>query len=82
MRWVSQNWYIGWGIACAVATVFAYFYFRRKPDAKGASVFFFLFPRADPTGRTPTSLTPRAIVLWLIGLLIVVITTIFIPMVT
>jgi len=81
MKWLFQNWYIAWGLICVVVVIVAYVHFRQKPEAPGARFFFFLFPPADPIRRRPTGLTPRAIVLWLIGFFIVVIATIFMPIV-
>jgi hypothetical protein len=82
MKWLFQNWYIAWGLICVVAVIVAYVPFRQKPGAPGARFFFFLFPPADPIRRRPSGLTPRAIVLWLIGFFIVVIATIFMPIVS
>ena len=83
MKWPFQNWYIAWGLMCVVVVVVivAYVHFRQKPEAPEARYFFFLFLPADPIRRRPTGLTPRAIVLWLIGFFIAVIATIFMPMV-
>ena len=82
MKWLFQNWYIAWGLICVVVVIVAYVHFRHKPEAPGARFFFFLFPPADPIRRRPSGLTPHAIVLWLIGFFIVVIATIFMPMVS
>ena len=83
MKWPFQNWYIAWGLICVVVVVVivAYVHFRQKPEEPEARYFFFLFLPADPIRRRPTGLTPRAIVLWLIGFFIAVIATIFMPMV-
>ena len=82
MKWLFQNWYIAWGLICVAVVIVAYVHFRHKPEAPGARFFFFLFPPADPIRRRPSGLTPHAIVLWLIGFFIVVIATIFMPMVS
>jgi hypothetical protein len=79
MEWISQNWYIIWGLACLVFFISAAVYFRRNPDATGAQTFFWMVPFSDPTGRTPTGLTPRAVVLWLVGLIICILAAIFVP---
>lgn len=79
MKWLSLNWYIVSGLLGLFFTAVAYIHFRRNPEATGASVFFFLFPRADPTGRTPTGLTQRAVVLWFFGVLILLLARLFLP---
>ena len=79
MEWISQNWYIAWGLFCLALFIVAAVYFRRNPDATGAKTFFWMVPFADPTGRTPTGLTPRAVVLWLVGLIICILAALFVP---
>ena len=79
MNWIIQNWYVIWGLFCLGIAIACWIHFRRNPAATGARVFFFLFPGADPTGRTPTGLTPRAIVLWFVGVLIVLLASLFVP---
>lgn len=68
-------------VVVVVIVIVAYVHFRQKPEAPEARYFFFLFLPADPIRRRPFGLTPRAIVLWLIGFFIAVIATIFMPMV-
>ena len=79
MSWLAQNWYIAWGLLCLIFAVASYIHFRRNPEAKGAHVFFFLFPRADPTGRTPGGLTQRAVILWIVGVLILLVLRLIVP---
>ncbi len=79
MKWLGQNWYIVSGLLGLIFTVAAYIYFRRNPEAPGASVFFFLFPSTDPTGQTPSGLTQRAIILWIVGVLILLFARLFLP---
>jgi hypothetical protein len=54
-------------------------YFWRNPDAKGARIYFWLVPFSDPTCRTATGLTRRAVILWFIGLAIVLLAILFVP---
>ena len=79
MDWVAQNWHIPWGVFCLAVFIGAGIYYRRNPDASGARVYFRLVPFSDPTGRTPTGLTPRAVIIWLIGLAIVLLAILFVP---
>jgi hypothetical protein len=79
MKWLSQNWYIFSGLLGLALIVAAYLYFRRNPEARGASAFFFLFPRADPTGQTPGGLTHRAVILWIVSVLILLIARLIVP---
>ena len=79
MSWIAQNWHLVWGLACLAAFIVLMIYSRRNPEAVGARAFFRLVPFADPTGRAPRGLTHRAVVLWLIGLLILLLAIIFVP---
>jgi hypothetical protein len=79
MDWVAQNWHIPWGLFCLAVFIGAGIYFWRNSDAKGARIYFWLVPFSDPTGRTPTGLTRRAVILWFIGLAIVLLAILFVP---
>lgn len=79
MDWFAEEGYAVWGLFWLAAFFAALIYLRRNPDSVGARIFFTLVPFTDPTDRTPTSLTPRAIVLWLIGMLIVLLAVLFVP---
>lgn len=78
MDWIAQSLYFVWGLICLVAVIAALIYFRRNPEAPGARLFFRMVPFSDPTGTTPTGLTPRAVVLWLLGMLIVLLAFLFV----
>ena len=84
MSWIIQNWYVVWGLLCLVAVFAAGIHFRNNPETKGARVFFFLVPVADPTILDPKStnpfrFTPRALLLFALGLLILLLAALFVP---
>jgi hypothetical protein len=79
MDWLTENWYVAWGIFCASAIVLVAIYCRRNPEASGARAFFWLFPRLDPNHDFLKEVTPLALVLWSIGILVVLAAIIFIP---
>jgi hypothetical protein len=79
MEWISQNWHIVWGLICLVLFISAAVYFRRNPGAIGAQTFFWMVPFSDPTGRTPSGATPRALVLCSLGILIILLAILLMP---
>ena len=79
MSWIAEYWYVVWALVCLAGIIAAGTHFWRNPEATGARIFFLMFPFADPTGRTPTGFTPRALVLWLMGLLILVLASLLVP---
>lgn len=79
MDWIAQSWHVVWGLICLAAMIAALVHFRRNPQAPGARLFFRMVPFSDPTGTTQTGLTPRAVVLWLFGVLIVLLAFLFVP---
>ena len=79
MEWIAQNWHVVWALIGVIAMIAALIHFRRNPDAPGARLFFRMVPFSDPTGTTPSGLTPRAVVLWLFGLLILLLAAFFVP---
>ena len=79
MNWLAENWYVAWALLCAAAIFGGAVHFRRNPEASGAKAFFWLFPRLNPGYKISSELTPLAIVLWCIGILIVLLAIIFVP---
>ena len=79
MGWLAENWYIAWALLCAAAVAVAAVHFRRHPEGPGARGFFRIFPRLDPAYNPSKELTPRSIVLWSAGLLIILLAILFIP---
>jgi hypothetical protein len=79
MNWLTENWYIAWGVLCGGGILVGGFFFRRNPDAAGAKAFFWLFPRFDPNYKLSRELTPLAIVLWCIGVIIVLLALLLVP---
>ena len=79
MGWLAENWYIAWALFCAAVIAIGTVYFRRKPEGPGARAFFRIFPRLDPAHDRFKELTPRAMVLWTLGIAIVVLSILFVP---
>jgi hypothetical protein len=79
MGWLAKNWYIAWALFCAAVIALGTVYFRRKPEGPGARAFFRIFPLLDPAYARFKELTPRAIVLWTVGIVIVVFSIVFVP---
>ncbi len=71
MHWLAENWWIVLGVFNIAIFVIALVHYRRNPEAPGARSFFKRAPLFDPTGKTPTGWTPRALLLWFVGMLIV-----------
>jgi len=79
MKWLAENWYIAWSLLFLAVFIGARIYYGRNPEAPGAKAFFDMYPAGDPTGKTETGLTKRAVVLWLIGAFIVLLVFVFAP---
>ena len=79
MGWLAENWHIAWALFCAAVIAVGTVYFRRNPEGPGARAFFRIFPRFNPVQDRFKELTPRAIVLWIAGLVIVVLAILFVP---
>jgi hypothetical protein len=79
MGWLAENWYIAWALFCAAVIAVATLHFRRNPEGSGARAFFRIFPRRSSAYDGFKELTPRALVLWIAGLVIVVLAILFVP---
>jgi hypothetical protein len=79
MAWLAQNWHTVWALFClAVLSAFV-IHWRRNPEGRAARAFFYFFPFADPTGRASPQVTPRAVILFGFGLLILLLVALFVP---
>jgi hypothetical protein len=67
--WLADNWYVVWGILATLGVVAWRVGSDKRDLSLGQRLRFALMPQADPD--VPSSLTPRAIVFVVIGLLLV-----------
>ena len=65
--WISANWWWVWSIIAVVA----YVAYLIRSRGEGTSALGAVFPIFDPEHRARV-LTPRAIILWSVGMLLVV----------
>jgi hypothetical protein len=79
MTWLAQNWHLVWALFCLAVLSALIVHWRRNPEGRAARAFFYFVPIADPTGRASPQLTRRALVLFALGLLILLLAAIFVP---
>ena len=79
VEWLKTNWFIVWGIVGAAA-LFTW-QFKRQPDDVPVTtrIIRVLVPSLDPEQRKDSGLTLRAVVLWLLAIVILVLARIFVP---
>jgi hypothetical protein len=77
--WLVQYWWLIWGIAGSAAFI-AYRVRRRGGDESlPRRLLHVLVPASDPDSEERKQLTPRALLLFGVGLLIVLLFAIFVP---
>ena len=70
--WIAENWW--WVLPIIAGPAYVVYLIRSREE--GTSVLAAVFPIFDPTERARVW-TPRAIILWLVGVVIVVALTLY-----
>jgi len=79
MAWLAENGHTVWALFCLAVLSTLIVRWRRNPESRAARAFFYFLPFADPTGRASPQVTPRALILFALGLLILLLAAIFVP---
>ena len=78
-EWLAQYWYVVIGVVGAATCIGVRMYRREGSESFGTRLLYTIAPVLDPNSEERKSLTPRALVLFAIGLLIVGLLILFVP---
>lgn len=70
MAWLSENWWMVWGIGGGLGYIAYRVYARGGEESLGVRMLYAFAPVLDPNSSERRQLTPRALVLFGIGLLL------------
>jgi hypothetical protein len=77
--WFIQNWWLVWGIVGSAAYIGYRVRSRGGDESLPRRVLYALAPVLDPESEERKQLTPRAVFLFVVGLLILLLLMLFVP---